>query len=539
MRYSKLVSIVSLLWVSQSCCEALNVFQKLFGIQSANSHSELVFLGHDYVNANLANDVHYSELHASDWPIELTQYTTDMVIRVNFSENKKFKEYLLLNKHQKESREEGDILFKVWAKSETNSYIDLQIDEVNFIALIEKFSTKERELSYEVVIEDLAQKIFETYPAPTAKSDDFDEDNIRTLAQSAAYNKWTAKSSVQNEELERAYTAAQQDPSMVNMLTYSELFFKDYRPLDSIEAWLDLLVQTFPDLLSIEVIGSTYEHRTYKVIHFLANPPDDGSDHERKKTVVITGGVHAREWISVSSVCYTMYEMLQYYTEHPEEHSMLDQLDFLFIPVLNPDGYVYSWLHDRLWRKNRQETTYPKCFGIDIDHSYDYHWTKLSDWPCGEEYLGEVPFEAIELRIWEEFLNATNDNHEIHGYIDLHSYSQEILYPYAFSCQQLPRDEENLIELAYGISKAIRLQSGKNYQVLPACVDKDLDLLPDLGSGSALDYMYHHKAYWAYQLKLRDSGSHGFLLPGKYIEPVGKEVYAGIRYFCSFILRDD
>ena len=67
-----------------------------------------------------------------------------------------------------------------------------------------------------------------------------------------------------------------------------------------------------------------------------------------------------------------------------------------------------------------------------------------------------------------------------------------------------------MLEVA-GLAKAIRMQSGTLYNVLPACIDRDADLMPDLGSGTALDYMYHHRADYAFQLKLRDTGNHGFV----------------------------
>lgn len=456
---------------------------------------------------NNGHNVHYSELSEGEHPIDLSQYVGDLVLRVDISQKPETKKALLESK--------GDIEFKIWANSKTKGYIDVQIDDTNLSKLNKKFQDRGLVLLYSTIISDLPQRIFESYPEGYQRQNKENEE-VKT------------EDSYVHQITQKVVEATQAN-------AFSEIFFEDYRPLETINAWLDIIQQTFPDYVKIEEIGETYEYRTYKVIHF--SIPDSDPSHKHRKTIVVTGGVHAREWISVSSVLYLLYAMLSYYNDHPSDY--YTQLDFMFIPVTNPDGYAYTWNSDRLWRKNRQETTFPKCFGIDIDHSYDYHFTRSSDWACGEEYSGEAPFEAFESSIWNEYLNRTNENHTIYGFIDLHSYSQEILYPLSYSCTERPRDEENLIELAYGISKAIRLQSGKNYNVLPACVDKDLDLLPDLGAGTALDFMYHNKAFWAYQFKLRDSGNHGFLLPGKYIEPVGKEVFAAMRYFCRFLLEDD
>ncbi|KAI5966035.1 ECM14 [Candida margitis] len=426
---------------------------------------------------------HYSKLDPDDQPIDLLQYKDDVVIRVSYASSPPLKEFLANPK---------EVQFNKWGKNSNQHTIDIQIEEEELVKLIEKFPS----LEYHTIIEDLPQHIYETFPVSEQQVITQDED----------------------------------------FHVQSELFFKEYRDLATINSWLNLLQATYPEVVKIEEIGDTFEHRKLNVVHF--SVPNDDIEHHNKKTIVITGGVHAREWISVSSTLYMIYQLVKLYGTWPNS-KILTQLNFLFIPVTNPDGYEYTWTTDRLWRKNRQETPIPRCFGIDIDHSYGYHWTKSSDWACGEEYSGEFPFEAFESRLWDEYLNNTNKDHTIYGYIDLHSYSQEILYPYAYSCEQQPRDEENLIELAWGIAKSIRMKSGSNYNVLPACIDKDSDLLPDLGAGSALDYMYHNRAFWAYQFKLRDTGGHGFLLPAKYIEPVGDEIVSAILYFCKFILSDD
>lgn len=33
--------------------------------------------------------------------------------------------------------------------------------------------------------------------------------------------------------------------------------------------------------------------------------------------------------------------------------ALLERVEFIIVPVVNPDGYEYSWDVNRLWRKNR------------------------------------------------------------------------------------------------------------------------------------------------------------------------------------------
>lgn len=135
------------------------------------------------------------------------------------------------------------------------------------------------------------------------------------------------------------------------------------------------------------------------------------------------------------------------------------------------------------------------------------------------------------------------------GFLDFHSYSQQVLYPYSYSCTDTPPSLENLQELAIGLTKAIRLTNGQIYGVTSACegsvtaekrnTDKKSPIWPrvETGGGSALDWFYHEaRVPYAYQIKLRDTGNYGFLLPADHIVPTGEEALAAVKYLGSWLL---
>ncbi|XBW38742.1 hypothetical protein QEN19_004329 [Hanseniaspora menglaensis] len=318
-------------------------------------------------------------------------------------------------------------------------------------------------------------------------------------------------------------------------------FFKNYHDLDEVYEYMESLSYKYANLVRLESIGTTYEGRDLKAMHISAHSPIGATEFKDKRTIVITSGLHAREWATITTTLWIATQLASKYDTFKKETRYLNNLDFFIIPVFNPDGYEYTWNDDRLWRKTRQQTYHPRCFGIDLDHSFDFKW-KDNDTPCSASYSGSSPFESLESKLLNDYLFEKKNNSpdfKLHGFIDFHSYGQEILYPYGYSCDLQPRDLENLLELSYGMSRAIRLKTGEKYQVMPSCKDRGSDLIPGFGSGNALDYMYHSKAYWAFQIKIRDLGERGFILPKKFIKPVGKENYAAVKHFCDFILNPE
>lgn len=374
---------------------------------------------------------------------------------------------------------------------------------------------------------DLAQAVFDTYPSSSAHTRPQPEPSTPFFTHQI---------------------------SSIPSANTENIFFNDYQPLSVIRPWLSLLRSMFPTHVRLLSIGESYEGQTIPAVRVGVHPTNDEEPHASRQTIVVSGGSHAREWIGTSTVNYLLWSFITSYGKSATITKLVEQYDWVFIPTINPDGYDYTWNNDRLWRKNRQPTNLRFCQGVDIDRSFSFQWDgeQSRSNPCSESFAGDEAFESVEARALADWARNETENHgvEFVGFLDLHSYSQQVLYPYSFSCDDQPPNEEDLEETALGLAKAIRLAKGGHfYTVGRACEGnvavfrdgKDRKIFPrmETGGGSALDWFYHemHVKY-AYQIKLRDTGSYGFLLPRENIVPTGKETLDALLYLGRSLIGD-
>lgn len=63
--------------------------------------------------------------------------------------------------------------------------------------------------------------------------------------------------------------------------------------------------------------------------------------------------------------------------------------------------------------------------------------------PCSDIYRGKFAFSAPEVMAMANYIKE-NRNH-VYGFLDIHSYSQLLMYPWSYSKEVISKDKEELV----------------------------------------------------------------------------------------------
>lgn len=221
--------------------------------------------------------------------------------------------------------------------------------------------------------------------------------------------------------------------SMGGMLTYTELL-----------AELDEMAMKYPNLISTRANASssltTIEGRNIEYVRISDNP----NVSESEPQVLYTSLHHAREPVSMMSMIFYMWYLLENYTTDPDISRLVDNTEMLFIPCVNPDGYVYNQSTNPngggYWRKNRRINSNGST-GVDLNRNYGLQWGinngGSSSNPNSTVYHGTSAFSEPETQIMKEFVESRNiiTAFNNHTYGDLH------FYPWGYTADDCPDDK--------------------------------------------------------------------------------------------------
>jgi hypothetical protein len=229
-----------------------------------------------------------------------------------------------------------------------------------------------------------------------------------------------------------------------------------YLTVDAINGAIDLLVAAHPATCSKITIGRSDERRDIQVLKV----------GQGTRGVLLIGGMHAREFVNPDLLMTLAAQLAAAYdagTGLTYSHGattvtrsatmvrlLVENLAIYFLPVANPDGRVHAFSSEasRLWRKTRNRNPGSTCRGVDLNRHFDLLWSSgigSSTDPCPYNfattgvdsgdgvYKGHSPIRQPEAKAIESFLD---DHPNVHCLVDVHSYSNCIIYPWGHNPNQ-------------------------------------------------------------------------------------------------------
>ncbi|CAL8308457.1 unnamed protein product [Merluccius merluccius] len=277
-------------------------------------------------------------------------------------------------------------------------------------------------------------------------------------------------------------------------------YYEKYHSLEDIYHWLNKTAYENPDRVKVILIGSSFEKRPLYVVKLSVD------SNPNKTAIWLDCGIHAREWISQAFCLWFVQYSLSYYQQNRDITRILDTMDVYVLPVMNPDGYKYTWTTDRFWRKNRSVREDSRCFGADLNRNFDASWCTAgaSHDPCSEIYCGEFPESEPESRAVASFLRKHKEVVKL--YVSIHSYSQMLLFPYSYT-RERTENHDDLLAMVKEAAHSIKRYYKNSYKYGTGA--QTIYLAP----GGSDDWAYNLGIKYSFTFELQDKGRYGFLLP--------------------------
>lgn len=240
-----------------------------------------------------------------------------------------------------------------------------------------------------------------------------------------------------------------------------------------VESALIALAATYPAICELITLPNpTFEGRTTHAVRLGTKPANTVDAY------YLTGGVHAREWGSCEILVNLATDLCEAYSVgtglgyggkyYSQDHvrALMEQINVIVYPCVNPDGRSLSQTPVAnggvpMWRKNRNPASSggdPAKIGVDINRNQDFLWNfntafapgainafLASTDPVDDTYHGTAPASEPET----QNINYIHNNYKIRWYVDVHSYSEDILYVWGVDEVQVTNPSQAFNNPAY------------------------------------------------------------------------------------------
>ncbi|KAF3706174.1 Carboxypeptidase A2 [Channa argus] len=294
--------------------------------------------------------------------------------------------------------------------------------------------------------------------------------------------------------------------------------FGAYHTLETIYSFMDTLVAQHPNLVTKEKIGSPM--RTGPCMC-------SSTGGINRPAIWIDTGIHSREWVSQATGVWTANKIATDYGNDDSLTSILNTMDIYMLILANPDGYVYTHTNDRMWRKTRSKISGSICRGVDPNRNWDagFGGPGASSNPCSDSYHGPSAHSEIEVK---NVVDLIKKHGNFKSFISVHAYSQLLMYPYGYTCSDVPHQPE-LDSVGRAAAQKLTSLYGTSYKVGSICK------IIYQASGGSIDWSYKVGIKYSFAFELRDTGRYGFILPANQIIPTASETWLALKHIMEHV----
>jgi murein tripeptide amidase MpaA len=264
-----------------------------------------------------------------------------------------------------------------------------------------------------------------------------------------------------------------------------------YLNVEEVEDALISLSRSYNDTSQIvELPNKSIEGRTIHALIIGKN-----KENRKKKSILFTGSVHAREWGGSDICVYFVADLLEAYSkgtglryqgqyfESSQIRRIIEKANIIIVPDVNPDGKAFSQgdAANVLWRRNRnpnESQGEPDCIGVDLNRNYDLLWdftesfapdarVETSADPCDprQRYRGSSAFSEPETRNIKWLLDEFEG---IGHYMDIHCAVGAIYYCWGIDQNQVLTDKLNFRNAQYNRVRGIENDEEYKEYITPA-----------------------------------------------------------------------
>ena len=283
--------------------------------------------------------------------------------------------------------------------------------------------------------------------------------------------------------VERMMTDCENEPAFTSIATPENFTLGSmggFYTYDELLAILDDMHDKFPDIITPKTqIGDilTYESREIYSVVISDNPSVD----EGEPASLYNAIHHAREPNALTQLVFFMWYLLENYENDPLVKELLDNTALHFVPVVNPDGYVYNETIEPdgggLWRKNRRDNG-DGTFGVDLNRNYGFFWgfddNGSSPNTNSQVYRGTEAFSEPETQALKLYCEENNFTMAL----NYHTHGNLLIHPWGYN--DAPTAEDLLFK---GIAKEMTSDNSYGYGTGSETVGY-------LVNGDADDWMY-------------------------------------------------